>query len=107
MYAFWEFLHKLLFSHEVVHGKKSLMHKMWGDRYNQFRRLEKFLTYQIVTREEIARHGFRVSTLLEWRSEEQLEWSNSLEDDMNRKMGNSASPARPAILPVVMEVLLD
>lgn len=27
----------LPFSHdEVVHGKKSMMHKMWGDRYNQF-----------------------------------------------------------------------
>ena len=21
---------------EAVHGKKSMMHKMWGDRYNQF-----------------------------------------------------------------------
>lgn len=37
----------LPFSHdEVVHGKKSLMHKMPGDRYNQFaslRTLEAFM----------------------------------------------------------------
>ena len=29
---------------EVVHGKKSLLHKMWGDRYKQFAQLRNLLT---------------------------------------------------------------
>ena len=86
MYAFSEnFL--LPFSHdEVVHGKKSLMHKMWGDRYNQFAGLRNLLTYQIChPGKKLLFMGSEFGQFLEWRSEEQLEWSN-LEDDMNRKM---------------------
>ena len=86
MYAFSEnFL--LPFSHdEVVHGKKSLMHKMWGDRYNQFAGLRNLLTYQICHPwKKLLFMGSEFGQFLEWRSEEQLEWSN-LEDDMNRKM---------------------
>ena len=86
MYAFSEnFL--LPFSHdEVVHGKKSLMHKMWGDRYNQFAGLRNLLTYQIChPGKKLLFMGSEFGQFLEWKSEEQLEWSN-LEDDMNRKM---------------------
>ncbi len=36
MYAFFLKILPLISHDEVVHGKKSLMHKMWGDRYNQF-----------------------------------------------------------------------
>ena len=47
MYVFKE-NYLLPFSHdEVVHGKKSMMHKMWGDRYNQFAGLRNLYTYQI------------------------------------------------------------
>ena len=43
MYCFNE-NYVLPFSHdEVVHGKKSMMHKMWGDRYNQFAGLRNLL----------------------------------------------------------------
>ena len=86
MYAFSEnFL--LPFSHdEVVHGKKSLMHKMWGDRYNQFAGLRNLLTYQIChPGKKLLFMGSEFGQFLEWKSEEQLEWSN-LDDDMNRKM---------------------
>lgn len=91
MYAFSEnFL--LPFSHdEVVHGKKSLMHKMWGDRYNQFAGLRNLLTYQIChPGKKLLFMGSEFGQFLEWKSEEQLEWGN-LEDEMNAKMRRFAS----------------
>ena len=91
MYAFSEnFL--LPFSHdEVVHGKKSLMHKMWGDRYNQFAGLRNLLTYQIChPGKKLLFTGSEFGQFLEWKSEEQLEWGN-LEDEMNAKMSRFTS----------------
>jgi len=91
MYAFSEnFL--LPFSHdEVVHGKKSLMHKMWGDRYNQFAGLRNLLTYQIChPGKKLLFMGSEFGQFLEWKSEEQLEWGN-LEDEMNAKMSRFTS----------------
>ena len=86
MYVFKE-NYLLPFSHdEVVHGKKSMMHKMWGDRYNQFAGLRNLLTYQIChPGKKLLFMGSEFGQFLEWRSEEQLEWSN-LEDEMNQKM---------------------
>ena len=86
MYAFSEnFL--LPFSHdEVVHGKKSLMHKMWGDRYNQFAGLRNLLTYQIChPGKKLLFMGSEFGQFLEWKFDYQLEWGN-LEDEMNQKM---------------------
>ncbi|MCW3742850.1 1,4-alpha-glucan branching enzyme, partial [Burkholderia cenocepacia] len=69
-----------------VHGKKSMMHKMWGDRYNQFAGLRNLYTYQIChPGKKLLFMGSEYGQFLEWKSEEQLEWSN-LEDPMNAKM---------------------
>ncbi|MBM7636152.1 1,4-alpha-glucan branching protein GlgB [Streptococcus saliviloxodontae] len=86
MYAFNEqFI--LPFSHdEVVHGKKSMMHKMWGDRYNQFAGLRNLYTYQIChPGKKLLFMGSEFGQFLEWKYSEQLEWSN-LNDSMNAKM---------------------
>ena len=91
MYAFSEnFL--LPFSHdEVVHGKKNLMHKMWGDRYNQFAGLRNLYTYQMChPGKKLLFMGSEWGQFLEWKCEESLEWRD-LADDMNAKMQHFTS----------------
>lgn len=86
MYCFNE--HFLLpFSHdEVVHGKRSLMHKMWGDPYNQFAGLRNLLTYQIChPGKKLLFMGSEFGQFLEWKYDDQLVWEN-LEDNFNAKM---------------------
>ncbi|AYW48734.1 1,4-alpha-glucan branching enzyme [Tetragenococcus osmophilus] len=77
----------LPFSHdEVVHGKKSLMHKMWGDRYNQFAHLRNMYTFMMThPGKKILFMGSEWGQFLEWRYNEGLEWVD-LEDEMNHKM---------------------
>lgn len=76
----------LPFSHdEVVHGKKSMMHKMFGDRYNQFASLRTVVSYQMMhPGKKLQFMGAEFGQFLEWRFAEGLEWTN-LEDDRNAK----------------------
>ncbi|WP_125588318.1 1,4-alpha-glucan branching protein GlgB [Companilactobacillus jidongensis] len=75
------------FSHdEVVHGKKSLMHKMPGDRYNQFANLRTLMTYLLVfPGKKLTFMGSEWGQFLEWRDWSQLEWVD-LKDPLNHKM---------------------
>ncbi|GAF39545.1 glycogen branching enzyme [Agrilactobacillus composti DSM 18527 = JCM 14202] len=77
----------LPFSHdEVVHGKKSLMHKMPGDRYNQFANLRTMMVYMIGhPGKKLLFMGSEWGQFLEWRYWSPLEWVD-LKDDMNQKM---------------------
>ena len=86
MYCFNE-NYALPFSHdEVVHGKKSMMHKMWGDRYNQFAGLRNLYAYQLChPGKKLLFMGSEFGQFLEWKFDYQLEWGN-LEDEMNQKM---------------------
>ncbi|WP_318767497.1 1,4-alpha-glucan branching protein GlgB [Lactiplantibacillus carotarum] len=77
----------LPFSHdEVVHGKKSLMHKMPGDRYNQFANLKTMMTYMAAfPGKQLNFMGSEWGQFLEWRDWSQLEWVD-LNDPFNHKM---------------------
>lgn len=84
----------LPFSHdEVVHGKKSMMHKMWGDRYNQFSGLRCLYTYQIChPGKKLLFMGSEFGQFLEWKCDHELEWSNLDEaDQLNLKMKHFTS----------------
>ena len=74
-----------------------MMHKMWGDRYNQFAGLRNLYTYQIChPGKKLLFMGSEYGQFLEWKSEEQLEWSN-LEDPMNAKMKYFHFSAKPVL----------
>ncbi|MDZ7834517.1 MAG: alpha amylase C-terminal domain-containing protein [Alkalibacterium sp.] len=85
MYTFNE-NYVLPFSHdEVVHGKKSMMHKMFGDRYNQFAGLRTIETYRMMhPGKKLQFMGAEFGQFLEWRFQEGLVW-DSLDDPMNAK----------------------
>lgn len=71
---------------EVVHGKKSLMHKMWGDRYKQFAQLRNLYTYLIThPGKKLLFMGSEWGQFLEWKFNEELEWID-LEDELNQQM---------------------
>lgn len=71
---------------EVVHGKRSLMNKMWGDRPQQFSQLRLLLALQIAyPGKKLLFMGSEYGQYLEWRYYEGLEWSNE-KDQLNAKM---------------------
>lgn len=77
----------LALSHdEVVHGKKSLMHKMWGDRYNQFANLRNMFTFMYThPGKKLLFMGGEYGQFLEWKYDHELEWG-SLQDEANQGM---------------------
>ena len=71
---------------EVVHGKKSLVGKMWGDYWNKFAGLRLYLAYMIGhPGKKLTFMGCEFAQFIEWREYEELEWKLIDEFDMHRK----------------------
>lgn len=70
---------------EVVHGKKSLMHKMWGDRYKQKAQLRNLMTYMMThPGKKLNFMGNEWGQFIEWRFYQALQWVD-LEDELNQR----------------------
>lgn len=86
MYAFNENYLLALSHDEVVHGKKSLMHKMWGDRYKQFSQLRNLYAFMYAhPGKKLLFMGGEWGQFLEWKHDQGLEWVD-LQDSFNYQM---------------------
>lgn len=71
---------------EVVHGKKSVINKMWGDEWNKFAGLRAFISYMIGhPGKKLTFMGCEFAQDIEWREYEGLKWNLIKENEMNKK----------------------
>ncbi|MCE5222347.1 MAG: 1,4-alpha-glucan branching protein GlgB [Clostridium sp.] len=71
---------------EVVHGKKPLIDKMWGDEWNKFAGLRAFMGYMMGhPGKKLVFMGCEFAQTIEWREYEELEWNLIDNLEMHKK----------------------
>ncbi|ELU5586281.1 1,4-alpha-glucan branching protein GlgB [Clostridium perfringens] len=71
---------------EVVHGKKSLINKMWGDDWKKYAGLRLYASFMIGhPGKKLMFMGCEFGQFVEWREWEELQWNVIEEFDIHRK----------------------